>query len=100
MLCKQRPAALQLGVVAPSAMEGFAQLPDTCTSLEIHGDQWEVPVLSGKHLRPLCALTALQHLGLFHYSLGSNEAHSPGMPGLCCEQVSASGPACRPAAEL
>ena len=85
--CASRTAALQLGVVAPTALEGFAQLPSSCTSLDIHGDHWEMPMVAGKHLHHLCALTQLQHLGLFHYSLGSEECEPQGAacPLLSCQ---------------
>ena len=63
---------MQLGVVAPSALPGFAKLPGSCTSLDIHGDHWDMPLLGDAQLNHLTHLR-LKHLGIFHFSLGPEE---------------------------
>lgn len=72
---------LQLGVVAPSALPAFAGLPASCTALDIHGDHWDMPRLSEAQLSHLGSL-GLQHLGIFHYSLGPDDDDTGRPPAL------------------
>ena len=79
-----RTCCVQLGVVAPSALPAFAKLPASCTSLDIHGDHWEFPALSKAQLSHLGRLS-LQHLGIFHFSLGPDEDEPES--GVHCEDA-------------
>lgn len=60
---------MQIGVVAPSAFASLSKLTPTCTSLDVHGDRWEISILTEEELSHLGALDSLTHLGLYNYEI-------------------------------
>lgn len=74
---------MQIGVVAPSAFSAFTTLSPLCTSLDVHGDHWEMGLLTQAELSHLGVLTNLVHLGIYHYEIAFRHRDNIGVTPAC-----------------